>query len=315
MKKLLSKALYYSGMNYFAAAALKHRLYVLNFHSVTEPAHEQELMTELYADLTMTAERFEQRIQYLLAHNHTFITFSDLDQKSLAAICKPTVLYFDDGFRDNLITVLPILQKYNIRAVFFLTTGLVSRTHLMWSIKHRLFLRSKGQSREAIEREIQWLRNHNSAGRPTELEALYQREGFSSDIATLPIFLSWDDVRQLQRAGMEIGSHSVSHPYLNLIAPETLQAELRDSRQIIAHEVGVAPAALSFPHGRYTKDVIAAAAAAGYTTLVSAGPGLNEVPLATTTPRLLYNVVNRPQDSQIDFSLNLYAANIIRRRS
>ncbi len=312
MKKALSQILYYSGFNGLASLALRHCLCVVNFHSVSDPANRRELRTELYPDLTITAERFEQRIQYLLAHNHTFITFGDLGQKSLETVSKPTILYFDDGFRDNLITVLPILQKYNIRAVFFVTTGLISRTHLMWSVKHRLFLKTKGQASEVIEREIHWLRKHNSSGRPAELEALYQREGFAPDLSTLPIFLTWDEVRTLQQAGMEIGSHSVTHPYLTQISAEALRVELSDSYQTIKQELGVAPVSLSFPHGRYNDEVKRVAGESGYQNLVSAGLGLNQLSSLTIKPRLLSNVLNRPSDSLIEFSVNLYSANLLR---
>ena len=68
---------------------------------------------------------FEKRIKYLVKHGHNFIKFSNLSSLAKDKMSKPTILYFDDGFKDNLTNVLPILIKYKIPATFFISTGLI----------------------------------------------------------------------------------------------------------------------------------------------------------------------------------------------
>ena len=63
--------------------------------------------------------------------------------------------------------------------------------------------------------------------------------------------ISWDEVRELHRRGHEIASHSVSHPNLLklLQAGDTneVRRQIAESRDKIAHEVGVAPRWLCTP--------------------------------------------------------------------
>jgi peptidoglycan/xylan/chitin deacetylase (PgdA/CDA1 family) len=65
------------------------------------------------------------------------------------------------------------------------------------------------------------------------------------------VMMSWDEVRRLSAAGMEIGSHTVSHPLLPRVAePAVVQRELVASREQIERETGCPCVALSYPVGR-----------------------------------------------------------------
>ena len=137
LKQIIIRALHYSGFNYLVSLLLRRKLYLINFHSICSADNEQQLMAWAYPDLTMSAGDLEQRLKYLVQRGHTFITFADLASKSLRAISRPTILYFDDGFRDNLIHALPLLQRYGARATFLIITGLISRSVILWTIQHR----------------------------------------------------------------------------------------------------------------------------------------------------------------------------------
>ena len=50
--------------------------------------------------------------------------------------------------------------------------------------------------------------------------------------------LTWDEVRELRRQGVHFGSHTISHPQLVDLAEVDFNNELRNSRQIIEHELG-----------------------------------------------------------------------------
>ena len=49
-----------------------------------------------------------------------FLRFCDLPDLKNKNVKKPTIIYFDDGFGDNVLNVLPILKKYKIPATFFI---------------------------------------------------------------------------------------------------------------------------------------------------------------------------------------------------
>lgn len=76
--------------------------------------------------------------------------------------------------------------------------------------------------------------------------------------------LSWAQLGELQEAGWEVGSHTVTHPTLPSLEDAALQEELSSSRAAISERLGTC-AAIAYPYGRADERVAAAAAAAGYT--------------------------------------------------
>ena len=61
--------------------------------------------------------------------------------------------------------------------------------------------------------------------------------------------MTWDDLRAMQAAGYEVGSHTVNHTNLGLVDPETVRSELTESMDMLSRELGVRPRAFAFPWG------------------------------------------------------------------
>jgi peptidoglycan/xylan/chitin deacetylase (PgdA/CDA1 family) len=61
--------------------------------------------------------------------------------------------------------------------------------------------------------------------------------------------LTWDQVRALDNAGIEIGSHTVSHPFLVQLEDGELFSELSGSKVRIEEELGRPVTSLSYPTG------------------------------------------------------------------
>jgi peptidoglycan/xylan/chitin deacetylase (PgdA/CDA1 family) len=60
-------------------------------------------------------------------------------------------------------------------------------------------------------------------------------------------YLTWPEVRLLQRAGIRFGSHTVTHPDLRSSSPEQLEYELGHSKEIIEQNLGVPVDSFSYP--------------------------------------------------------------------
>jgi peptidoglycan/xylan/chitin deacetylase (PgdA/CDA1 family) len=86
--------------------------------------------------------------------------------------------------------------------------------------------------------------------------------------------LDWDQLRELQEAGWEVGSHTVSHPFLPHLSDADLRTELSESRQTIERELGKPCHTLAYPYGAHDHRVEAATKAAGYeaASILAAGP-------------------------------------------
>jgi peptidoglycan/xylan/chitin deacetylase (PgdA/CDA1 family) len=98
-----------------------------------------------------------------------------------------------------------------------------------------------------------------------------------------PYNLAWDDVAELAKQGVDVESHTHSHPFLPRARhaemnddayAEWLDKELRDSRERIAEHSRRPVKFLAYPFGEYDAGVIAAAKAAGYSAAVTVTPGV-----------------------------------------
>ncbi len=76
--------------------------------------------------------------------------------------------------------------------------------------------------------------------------------------------MKWDQLRELVERGIEVGSHTVSHPHLPQLSDDELAAELRDSKQQLEDELGRPCTVLAYPFGDCDDRVRAAARTVGY---------------------------------------------------
>ena len=86
-----------------------------------------------------------------------------------------------------------------------------------------------------------------------------------------PGFLSWAGVRALAAAGMEIGSHTRSHPRLPDLTNAAAEEELKSSKAILEAQLGGPVEALAYPYNSLRSHTVALVAEAGYRIAV-AGP-------------------------------------------
>jgi peptidoglycan/xylan/chitin deacetylase (PgdA/CDA1 family) len=84
-----------------------------------------------------------------------------------------------------------------------------------------------------------------------------------------PGFLSWDGVRALQAAGMEIGSHTVDHERLGDLPDARVLWELRESKRILEKELGAPVESVAYPFNSVRARIVDDAREAGYRIGVS----------------------------------------------
>ena len=78
-------------------------------------------------------------------------------------------------------------------------------------------------------------------------------------------FLSWDELRQLLAAGMTIGDHTRSHPYLTDISSSAaLWNEIDGSKKILEKHLGVSINEFAYPFGAYNNVIQMLVKKAGY---------------------------------------------------
>ena len=90
-----------------------------------------------------------------------------------------------------------------------------------------------------------------------------------------PGYMTPKQVRELSEVGLEIGSHSMTHPYLNELDNAKLTYELVESKKRLEDVTGTPIQHFSNPGGRSSAQSRAVAKQAGYLSVSSSRPGVN----------------------------------------
>lgn len=114
--------------------------------------------------------------------------------------------------------------------------------------------------------------------------------------------MSWSDVCQMEEDGMDIESHTISHPSLPTLDPEALQRELADSRSVLETKLGRPVMALAYPFGDFTDREVEAAKRAGYRIAFSTEVGLAQ---RLDEPLEVHRTIVTFSDSTDDFAIKL----------
>ena len=199
------------------------------------------------------------------------------------------ILTFDDGYLDNYTHAFPVLNQLGVRATFFLVTDYVGTQQPLWDYElGRAVLRSSKRdvhsfdlpflgrlNRISSESDLAWLTRLNegfkslidSQRRPA-LRSLFQQYNFIPDSTTeCDRSLTWDQVKEMQDSGMEIGAHSCSHPSLARISTEAAILEIERSKAEVESKLGKPCRSFAFPYGSdrdFNDDLIQHVEKTGY---------------------------------------------------
>jgi peptidoglycan/xylan/chitin deacetylase (PgdA/CDA1 family) len=206
---------------------------VLTYHRVhTMPAVGQP-------DLIVDPANFAAELKALHDGGYHTISQAQLfhalyDRKPLPS--KPVLISVDDGYVDDVRTILPDLERWHMVATFFVITGRI----------------------------------------------------------TEPGFLDASQIRELDRAGMDVGDHTAHHVDLRLLTPSQLQAETAGSRKTLEAVLGHPVYFFAYPFGVFNDRVVHAVHDAGFTMAFTTAGGTTE---STASPLTMPRIhVGRSED-------------------
>ncbi len=87
--------------------------------------------------------------------------------------------------------------------------------------------------------------------------------------------LTLEQIREMQKYGVEFGSHSLTHPSLPGLSDAQLRREVSDSKRHLEDLLCVEVKSFAYPYGGVDGRVRAAVAEAGYRLAFTAIPGTN----------------------------------------
>ena len=89
---------------------------------------------------------------------------------------------------------------------------------------------------------------------------VYLTVGTKAAVGRLPSLegqpmLSWREIREMRQHGIDFGAHTCTHPDLTVLSDARVEAEVRDSKEIIEDTLGRPVSSFAYPYGRYTRRV------------------------------------------------------------
>ena len=254
----------------------RHRqtLTVAMFHRVTLPGSPGAANADpTYA---LPQNLFAQALEFFRRHYAVVGLEQVLASRADGPALPPgaLLLTFDDGWQDFATAALPALGRAGLPAtVFIATDALDDPAGDWWQDTLLRALRHGTIPQETPEIEAPEMES-------PELALLLRYAALSPEArarALAPLPASGEGRQMLRRGqlaapGVSIGGHGAAHLPLSLLAdPAPDLARCRAA-------LGPAVTTLSFPHGRYNAGCIAAARAAGFSTLFTSDACLNAAP-------------------------------------
>lgn len=210
----------------------RHRPVILAYHDVVDP------------------DRFAQQLDYLAAMMHP-VRVEDVLRAAANGAPLPrgaVLVTFDDGDITIHEHALPLLRERGIPAVAFVVTELIGTDRPAWFQEVRALVgggavhpRLGRMAPDAAVRTLKRLPDDERRRVLDELRAAH------APVARRQ--LSVEQLRELEEAGIEIGSHTHSHPCLDRCSDDTIEDELTRAHALLETWLGRAPRVFAYPNG------------------------------------------------------------------
>jgi peptidoglycan/xylan/chitin deacetylase (PgdA/CDA1 family) len=217
-------------------------------------------------DNTVTIESLEN---FFRARSEwTAISCRDLVDAVRALSREDTPKYLftlDDGYRDNLVHALPLLEAHGIPCLIFITTGFIDGRSRMPSARLATIIASVSRLKLPDGSEIvcdtqraKW-RAYDEVRHGISRMKITEREEYLGDLDIANgvqsgreegEYLTWDEVRFLDGHPLiTIGGHTLSHPDLRRLGPYRAWREVSGSKDRLEHQLGHDVPFFAYPYG------------------------------------------------------------------
>ncbi len=291
MKTVVRKLMRVTGAFTPFRLANRNRTLILMYHRFSHQEDPQ----------ATSARAFREHLQYLTAHYRVVPLSQIADHLASCKSLPPRLaaITIDDGYQDSHEIALPLLQRFKVPATLFVVTDFIDRRAWLWTDKLKFMMPRTTRSWVEVSFKNNLSRIELSNDRSKQLAAAHInsllkaqsdkcKERALLDLSnalgvTLPdappdefLPLTWDQVRELDAAGVEIGSHTVTHPILTRTEGPQLPAELSQSKARLESELQRKVDLFCYPNGNYDEQVVRETERAGYRCAVTTDFGLND---------------------------------------
>jgi len=262
---------------------------VILYHRVTTLPSDPEM-------LAVAPDNFRAQMRYL-KETIPVVRFEDDWRETV----RPAVaITFDDGYADNVLEALPILEEVGLPATFFITTGTIGTTREFWwhEMEHLIlethtvpasFTLSDGRfgrtwpvstvrdRQEFYNGMVRLMNQVDAVCRDGWLMQLRRWAGVQPVTADIHRAMTIDELRLLaSNSRVTVGAHTETHTRLSALSRDAQREEIVASKRQLETWLGREVPVFSYPFGRrceYTKESRALCREAGFIKAAANFPG------------------------------------------
>lgn len=278
---------------------------ILLYHRVEDLETDPQL-------LAVSRENFDKQIAYL-SENYNLLTIEQfenilINKKRFPK--KSVIITFDDGYADNYLNALPILEKYNAQALFYIATHTLNTSNeYWWDAVERIVLLSNSPNQFFFElNEVRYdftnfNENERQAFYKTILIKFKQLKPIERDqnIRKLAQIFNMTEPRETHRAmtfeelkemdqskSAIIGAHTHRHPSLSTLTKKEQYDEVKLSKDILEKLLQKKITHFSYPFGTrsdFNKESLEVVAELGFDFVAANYPNV----VTRASSRLKFN--------------------------
>jgi peptidoglycan/xylan/chitin deacetylase (PgdA/CDA1 family) len=233
-------------------------LTVLCYHRVLDTDGEFPFDSDL---VSASTAQFREQLRYI-SRNYNVLNF-----RSLARYLRknngrfpdnPLLITFDDGYIDNYTVAYPMLREFGLPATIFVTAGFIGGKRLFWwdriayivkktarksisldrPVEISLDIESFDDRQECARRVIKLAKTIPEDAKEELIGELSRQLNVTPPDGEADYVMSWEQLREMNEQGIEIGAHSVNHPIFSNVDDRRLGEEVAYSRKLIEEKVG-----------------------------------------------------------------------------
>jgi len=273
-RKLLADILFDTGLiGPISRFMSNNKLIIFNYHRIKSdtPGVTSDFDDGVY---NLNADMFYRQMKWMKQHTR-IVSEADLigdAAKSLNTnkkLTRPLVaITFDDGYRDNYDIAYPILKSLQIPAFFFICTEMIWERQLRWwDILAYLIKKCEKPSIVINETEypleterssiiadfLQQLKPYPLSQIQDYLQLISNacEVNFPSNDVQDNELMTLEQICEMQKAGMIIGSHTHTHQAMSAMNHDIIHQELTISKRLLEETTGQPVRSVSYPYGRY----------------------------------------------------------------
>jgi peptidoglycan/xylan/chitin deacetylase (PgdA/CDA1 family) len=279
---LLKRVVYptLSKIGYLEHYAGREQLSVVTYHGVLPAGYT--VKDRKLDGSWVTPDMFRRQLRWLRSHSNVVspaeVRLWCKGQGSLPL--RAVLLTCDDGLANTVTDMLPILEEERLSCLFFVTSrSLTEEPSMLWYEELYLTLLDVPEgvfegtfcgvpvkthlNRSFSQRQAYWygmmemLSKCDTQARLGFARAVREQFCFPEDWSLQHFkrgasrfrLLTLSEIKRLLASGMEIGSHTISHPKLSQLPAESSWREIAESRSDLEKALGVPVWSIAYPFG------------------------------------------------------------------